>query len=178
LFWWNFVFSSKFGRILQNHKTGWIKPATVTDEDHGLHCRHDRHCCSGRRHAPSHAVARLLAVAVKWPSSWRPHPLLPVTTPCCNLSFLFHAQRRRAPCAHEIRLARSLSAPPEHPSSFAKSSAIFCASYCTLYPAIAPIWSILLNSGRKRRRGASTVARPFQSITCPLVCCSCFLVAW
>jgi hypothetical protein len=32
LFWWNFGSSSTFGRILQNHKTGWLELATVLEQ--------------------------------------------------------------------------------------------------------------------------------------------------
>ena len=67
-----------------------------------------------RRHAPGHAAARLLAVAVKWTSRWRPHPLLPVINTPLRPSFSLLAQRRRPCCACKICLACSLSEPPSH----------------------------------------------------------------
>jgi hypothetical protein len=66
LFWWNFGSSSTFGRILQNHKTGWLELATVLEQGDALPPGQSR--CVQRRHAPGHAAAWLREPAVMWTS--------------------------------------------------------------------------------------------------------------
>ena len=58
-------------------------------------------------------------VAVKWPSSWRPHPLPSVTTSRCELPFRPFAQHWRSPFTIKFHRRQSLaisqcpsSAPP------------------------------------------------------------------
>ena len=138
LFWPKFDFYSKLWSNLKKIRKGEIVMATVPEEGGctagrgRMHCRRGRHRCFARRHAPRHTAARLLEVAVKWPNSWRPHPLLPVTIPRCTLLLFSLHSTLVSSFASKIRRAHSPSEPPEHLCTFAKVSATVCTPWCKL----------------------------------------------